>query len=179
MEVAVYNLSRKQLLWPFSLTALIIILDQFSKYLVVRFIDYGPVSYEKFQRFFLLVHQKNTGVAFSLGDNWGEGLRVVLFIVLPLLMLTALSIYYFKTNEFSRLQRWALCGIIGGGLGNIIDRIFRPDGVIDFLSFRIYGLFGMERWPTFNVADASVVICAILVVLTSFFQKSAGHGPAA
>jgi signal peptidase II len=74
--------------------------------------------------------------------------------------------YYFKSDEFTQLQRWAAAGIIGGGLGNIIDRIFRPDGVVDFVSVRLYGLFGFERWPTFNVADSSVVVCCIILLIS-------------
>ena len=56
--------------------------------------------------------------------------------------------------------------IVGGGLGNIIDRIFRPDGVIDFIDVKFFGIFGLNRWPTFNVADASVVVCGILMIIS-------------
>jgi signal peptidase II len=80
-----------------------------------------------------------------------------------------LVVYYFKTDELSTVQRWALCGIVGGGLGNLIDRIWRPEGVIDFMSVKFYGLFGLERWPTFNVADSSIVVCGILLVAAGFF----------
>jgi signal peptidase II len=74
--------------------------------------------------------------------------------------------YYFKSDEFTKLQRWAAAGIIGGGLGNIIDRIFRPAGVVDFVSVKFYGLLGFERWPTFNVADSSVVVCCIILLFS-------------
>jgi signal peptidase II len=70
------------------------------------------------------------------------------------------------------LQRWVLCGIVGGGIGNVIDRIFRPEGVVDFVSVKFYGLFGLERWPTFNVADSSVVVCAILLVVSTIVIDS-------
>ena len=56
----------------------------------------------------------------------------------------------------------------------IIDRIARPDGVIDFLSVKFYGLFGLERWPTFNVADSAVVVCGILLVVSGFFVAPKG-----
>jgi signal peptidase II len=61
---------------------------------------------------------------------------------------------------------------VGGGLGNVIDRIFRSEGVVDFLSFKFYGLFGFERWPTFNVADSSVVVCAVLLVISTILVDS-------
>ena len=56
--------------------------------------------------------------------------------------------------------------LVGGGLGNYVDRIFRPAGVVDFLDFKFYGIFGLERWPTFNVADMTVVISGILLFIS-------------
>ena len=60
-------------------------------------------------------------------------------------------------------------------MGNIIDRIFRPEGVVDFISAKFYGILGFERWPTFNAADSSVVVCGIILVVTLFFAKK--HEP--
>ena len=60
----------------------------------------------------------------------------------------------------------SVCGIVGGGIGNLIDRFFRPEGVVDFIDVKFYGLFGMERWPTFNVADSAVVVCGILLIIS-------------
>ena len=85
----------------------------------------------------------------------------------PSLLVAAILVFYFKSSEPTTLQGWVLCGIAGGGIGNVLDRIFRPEGVVDFISVKFYGLFGYERWPTFNVADASVVVCAILLVIST------------
>ena len=49
--------------------------------------------------------------------------------------------------------------------------MFRPDGVVDFLDFKFYGLFGLERWPTFNIADASLVVASIVLVILLFIQE--------
>ena len=57
-------------------------------------------------------------------------------------------------------------GIVGGGLGNLVDRFFRKEGVVDFIDVKFYGLFGLERWPTFNVADSAVVVCGILLIIS-------------
>jgi len=65
-----------------------------------------------------------------------------------------------------------VAGIIGGGLGNLIDRIFRPQGVVDFISVNFYGFLGFSRWPTFNIADSSVVVCGILLFLSVAFPKT-------
>jgi signal peptidase II len=163
-------MTRKKLLAPFALTAAILILDQVTKAAVVAGIKPGRIGWRALGDFFWLVHQKNTGAAFSMGDGLPELLRVAILIVVPVALMVGLCVYYFRTDELTYLQRWALCGIVGGGVGNIIDRIFRPDGVVDFLSVKFYGLFGLERWPTFNVADSSVVVCGILLVVAGFFM---------
>jgi signal peptidase II len=166
--------SKARALTPLILSMAIIIVDQITKQLVASLIPVGRISWTALGDFFWLVHQKNTGAAFSIGDSMPEFARVAILILMPLALLVGLCIYMLRTDELSGLQRWAVGGIIGGGIGNIIDRIFRPEGVIDFLSFKFYGLLGMERWPTFNVADSAVVVCGILLVVAGFFTPAAG-----
>ena len=89
---------------------------------------------------------------------------------LPLVVLIFALVIYFKSNEFTFYQRWLICGVLGGGFGNIFDRLFRPEGVVDFIDVKFYGLFGMERFPTFNVADSFVMVCAILLVISVINQ---------
>jgi signal peptidase II len=162
---------------PFSLTACIILADQAVKTFIAenwRLLPSGGGVFIKdvFGNDLLwIVHVRNKAIAFSLGDRLPDSVRPVLFIVLPLLVLGAVIWYYVKSPDFTRLQRWAIAGIIGGGLGNITDRIFRPDGVVDFISVKFFGLFGFDRWPTFNIADASVVVCCIILLLSMFFDK--------
>jgi len=160
-------------LLPFLLSALIVVLDQVTKALVVAFIEPGTIAWNCLGDFFWLIHARNPGIAFSLGGGLAPALRTVLFIALPLLLVAGIVVYYFKSKELDTLQRWALCGIAGGGLGNLIDRVFRPEGVVDFLSVKFYGLFGLERWPTFNVADSSVVISAILLAISVLLAERA------
>jgi len=160
---------------PFVLSITIIILDQVTKYLVASSIKPGRIGWRAFGDFFWLVHQQNTGAAFSMGDSLAEPMRIAILILVPLVLMIVLVVYYFKTDELSAVQRWALCGIVGGGLGNLIDRIWRPEGVIDFLSVKFYGLFGLERWPTFNVADSSIVVFGILLVVAGFFVVEPEH----
>ena len=137
--------SKARALAPLLLSMAIIIVDQLAKLAVARLIPTGRIAWTAFDDFFWLVHQKNTGAAFSIGDSMPEFARVAILILMPLALLVGLCIYMLGTDELSGLQRWAVGGIIGGGIGNIIDRIFRPEGVIDFLSFKFYGLFGLER----------------------------------
>ena len=160
--------NKKTRILPFTLTALIILLDQATKaFIVSRWPRQGSVIKDVFNNDFLLMyHVRNKAIAFSLGDNIPHPYRMILFIIVPVVVLVFLIWYYFNTTDFNRLQRWAIAGIIGGGLGNIIDRIFREDGVVDFVSVKFYGLFGLPRWPTFNVADASVVVCCFILLLS-------------
>jgi signal peptidase II len=167
---------------PFLLTVLAILADKLSKAFIVR--NY-PISdganyvfiKDVFNNGFLeLIHVRNNVIAFSLGSGLPDFIRPVLFIAVPLLVLLLLTVYYFKSDEWTRVQRWAITGIIGGGLGNISDRIVPPggrSGVVDFISVKFYGIFGFERWPTFNVADSVVVVCVILWLVTLFLHPGA------
>jgi signal peptidase II len=163
----------KEKFLPFSLTAFVILADQIVKAVIVKIKpETGPIKDVFGNDFFRIWHVRNKAIAFSLGENLPEAFRPVMFVVVPLLVLAFLVWYYFKSDEFTSIQRWAAAGIIGGGLGNIIDRIFRPDGVVDFISIKLYGLLGMSYWPTFNIADSSVVVCCILLLVTMFFTPS-------
>ncbi len=157
---------------PFALTLAIIVLDQASKAIVVAFVAPGTVGFSALGDFFWIVRQQNLGMAFSLLDNLPPPWRALLLIAFPLLLVAAVLAFYFKSREPTAFQRWILCGIVGGGIGNVIDRIFRAEGVVDFLSFKFYGLFGYQRWPTFNVADSSVVVCALLLVISTIVIDS-------
>jgi signal peptidase II len=157
---------------PFALSLAILALDQGSKALVAAFVSPGRVGFSAFGDFFWIVRQQNLGMAFSLLDGLREPWHGLFLVALPLALVAAVLVFYFRSREPTLFQRWLLCGIVGGGLGNVIDRIFRPEGVIDFLSVKFYGLFGFERWPTFNVADSSVVVCAILLVISTIAVDS-------
>ena len=158
---------------PFLLTSVVIILDQITKaYIVTNWPRVGTVIKDVFDNDFLLIfHVRNKAIAFSVGDNVPDQYRVFLFVLIPIAVLIFLVAYYFKSTEFNQLQRWAVAGIIGGGVGNIIDRIFREEGVVDFISVKFYGLFGLERWPTFNLADASVVACCFILFVSMLIPQ--------
>jgi len=164
----------KEKILPLSLTGFIILVDQIIKAVVVKNWPAHPkMIKDVFNNGFLMIyHVRNKAIAFSLGENLPGAVQSVIFVIVPVLVLGFLVWYYFKSVEFTWLQRWAAAGIIGGGIGNVIDRIFRHDGVVDFISVKIYGLFGMERWPTFNLADASVVVCCILLFVTVFLPEN-------
>jgi signal peptidase II len=171
----------KEKLIPLSLTAFVILLDQIIKAVIVKLSPSHPSMIKQvFDNDFLWIyHVRNKAIAFSLGENFPEPVKRIAFVILPILVLGFLFWYYLKSkdqSEFTQLQRWAAAGIIGGGVGNIIDRIFRPDGVVDFISVKFYGLFGFERWPTFNIADSAVVVCCILLFISMFIKPKEKRG---
>jgi len=160
---------QKERILPLALTAFIILVDQITKAIIVKLSPERLLIKDVFNNDFLWIyHARNKAIAFSLGENFPDPVKKIAFIVIPVLVLGFMFWYYFKSDDFTKIQRWAAAGIIGGGLGNIIDRIFRPDGVVDFISVKFYGLFGFERWPTFNLADSSVVVCCILLFVSIF-----------
>lgn len=164
-----YASGRKKLI-PLAVSVLIILADQLTKELVVRNIPLRGTGFNIMNGFLRIIHTRNKAVAFSLGRSLPPEIRTVIFIAVPLILLTALLIYFIRKSDMSSLQRWAVAGIIGGGLGNLFDRVFRPLGVVDFIDFKFYGVFGFQRWPTFNIADAAIVISGILLILSMINQ---------
>ena len=160
----------KKKLLPFTLTAAALAADQLSKAFIVKNWprDHTFIADIFGNEFLWIYHVRNTAIAFSLGENLPDWTKPFLFVLLPLVVLVFLAVYYLKSDEFTILQRWALAGILGGGLGNLIDRIFRPAGVVDFISVKFYGFLGFDRWPTFNLADSFVVVFGFLLLITVF-----------
>jgi len=110
-----------------------------------------------------IVYAENEGAFLSLGSGWGLSLKYVLFIILPLIF-CLYGIYYtaFKVEKISILI--VISTIIGGGLGNIYDRIFYGFRVVDFLNFGI----GSLRTGILNVADLSVTFGALILFWLSY-----------
>ena len=156
----------KTKLLPLVLTVIVFVLDQGSKVLIIKNIPPYTIGASFFGDFLRIIHVYNPGIAFSMGNGLPDTLRGLLFAIIPLVVLVVVLGIYFRNDDFTFFQRWAVAGIIGGGLGNIYDRFFRSEGVVDFIDVKFYGLFGLERWPTFNIADAAVLICGFLLIIS-------------
>ncbi|MEW5816434.1 MAG: signal peptidase II [Spirochaetota bacterium] len=165
---------KKKKLLPFILTLAIILADQLTKFLITAFIRENTVGFTLFGDFLRIIHARNPGIAFSMGRDLPDFMRSLLFSILPIIVLLILVIYYLKSKELTWTQRWAIAGILGGGMGNLIDRFFRPSGVVDFIDVKFFGIFGLERWPTFNAADSSVVVAGLVLVFTFFIREGVG-----
>jgi len=155
---------RKKLL-PLVLTGGIILVDQIVKWVVSRTLPYGrPVQIiGDFLRFTFV---QNPALSFSIGRGFGDTGRIILTMVLPMLVVAFVLYYFLAGKDITQGQRWILAAIMGGGLGNQVDRYFRPEGVIDFIDFKFYGIFGFERWPVFNIADSTVVVAGITLLIS-------------
>lgn len=158
---------------PLILILVVIILDQLTKFLVTSNIPLYGMGASFFNGFLRIIHINNPGIAFSIGQGWSIAVRSILFRIIPLLVIIIVLGVYMRNDDFSKLQRWAISGIAGGGFGNLIDRFFRAEGVVDFIDVQWFGIekasfkfLRWERWPTFNVADAAVVVCGILLVIS-------------
>ncbi len=159
-------------LTPLLLAPAIILTDQATKMIVERTMRVGQII-QVWGDFLWLWHVRNTAMAFSLGAGLPAGVRAVFFGILPVIVLGGILVYYLRSKTLTVFQRWCFAAILGGGLGNLIDRLFRVGGVVDFVSVRFYGILGFERWPTFNVADSTVVVAGI-ALLASFVREERG-----
>jgi signal peptidase II len=168
MEIAKPSIPKARLLWLLATVGSIVVLDQVTKAAIVRRIPFNTIGARLWNDFIWIVHTKNLGIAFSIGDGLPQIARVLLFIGLPFVFLAFAVLYCLKTETLTKFQRVSIYLIISGGLGNLIDRTFRPDGVVDFISLAFYGIFGLERFPTFNVADSSISVGAVLLILSGF-----------
>nr|WP_267510894.1 signal peptidase II [Borreliella garinii] len=147
----------------------LIFFDQLSKYLVVKYVKLGSIYFSFFDNFFRIIHVRNTGILFSMGSDIHYSLKKIFFLAMPIFIL--IFVFSLALKEKNCITRISLLLIFSGGVGNIIDRLFRPSGVVDFLDFKFYGIFGLDRWPTFNFADSYVVIGMILFLVYDFFYK--------
>lgn len=158
---------------PFVLTVALVVIDQISKALVMKYIPLNTIYKRFFGDFLYICHVRNTGAAFSLGAGSSVFLRVLVFVVLPAALMAFMCyLIASKKSPLSNAQKWFVAGIAGGGIGTLIDRISRfNEGVVDFISVKFYGIFGLERWPTFNISDSCVVVFVILFAISVIFSR--------
>jgi len=126
----------------------VVLIDQFSKFLALHYLSpQNPVSL--IPQVLDLTLVKNPGVAFGLFSGYTPVLFAVITVSLIFLFVMANRSHGVATHGGSAADRWALSLILGGAIGNWIDRL-RFGAVIDFLDFRI--------WPVFNIADTAITI---------------------
>jgi len=158
-------ISNKQRLIPLILVPIIVIADQAAKMIITLTMQYNQIV-EVLGDFLRLWYRTNKHSAFGIGSDWPAELQFIAFLILPLLVLGGALYVYFNYKDLNQKYRWLLAAILGAGTGNMIDRLVRPDGVVDFIDVNTYGILGLPaRWPTFNIADATLTVSIILFVI--------------
>lgn len=142
----------------FSISLMVVILDQVSKYMVTTFMEMGESIPS--EGFFRLTYTTNTGGAFSIFANHN-----FLLSIAAVLGITILIIYLRYLPIRSTILKAGLALDLGGAIGNLIDRI-RVGEVTDFID--------VGPWPVFNIADSSVVIGTILIAYYLLFKMEKG-----
>jgi signal peptidase II len=145
------------------ITVAVVILDAATKWLVVRDIDQHetvPLVANLFQ----LVHVRNTGAAFGIGANAESALVPILLNLGAIAVFGIVVVYALRTAVTDRLLQTGLHLILGGAVGNLVDR-FRFHYVVDFLDVFVTIGGRDHHWPAFNIADSAICIGIALLFL--------------
>lgn len=144
------------------ISALIVALDQWTK----LWIEAALEPHERMEvvpGFFNLVHVQNTGIAFGLFPAGRELGGTLVLTALGFAALAIVSVYFRRTSERERLLLLSLSLVLGGAVGNLVDRILLR-AVTDFLDVYV----SAYHWPAFNVADSGVTVGIVLMLVHSF-----------
>jgi len=144
------------------LAAATVVVDQLTKLAVVMHMVPGD-RHVVIDGWFQIRFITNTGGLFGAFRNLPDGWRTLLFSIVPLLASVGLLVFLLRTSGKQRGLRIALAFILGGAVGNLVDRL-RLGYVIDFLDVH----WREHHWPAFNVADASICIGVGLILLDAF-----------
>jgi signal peptidase II len=144
----------------------VVILDQWTKWLVELHLAHH-VAQPIVPNLLNLTHVRNTGVAFGLFASHGLSASWVL-TGLGLVALSAVSLYFGYASPRDRSLLLALALVVGGAVGNLIDRI-ASGAVTDFIDVYV----GTHHWPSFNVADAAISVGIVLMAIDSLWSRRA------
>jgi signal peptidase II len=159
---------------PLLLTAIpIVVADQITKYLVRRALELHD-SRTIIPGLLDLTHVRNTGAAFGILNSAEFSFKPALMMVIAVGALIAIGMYAVRLGAHERIARAGLALILGGAIGNLIDRALHGY-VLDFVD--VY--YGNAHFWAFNVADASITVGAILVLFDVLFVGDRHASPAA
>jgi signal peptidase II len=146
-------------------------LDLGTKLLVEANIHFGD-NVEVVEGFFYLTHVRNPGAAFGMFATQPKALRLTFFIGVSIAAVGIILSFFHKLAPGDRLSALALGMILGGAMGNLVDRI-RYHEVVDFLHFRLWKGYS---WPDFNLADTFIVIGVGLLMLELLVSEGEDAG---
>lgn len=152
-------------MWAYLAIALAVLgIDQWSKWEAVRYLSSGPIRIDAYLNLALVY---NRGAAFGFLSN-ASGWQNIFFVVIAVLMVVGIVWFLLRGPRESRLMVVALMFILGGALGNLVDRL-RIGRVVDFIDFHI----GSWHWYTFNLADSAITLGAILLAIDAVVLRNA------
>lgn len=147
---------RRGAVWLFTVAGLVFLLDRLTKVWAERRLVSDPI--DVIQGVLTLRFATNPGGAFSLGQNAPWFFATASIVVSILIVVTAFR----HTNVLTAV---ALGLVLGGAVGNLTDRLTRGE---DFFSGRVVDFIDLQIWPVFNIADAAIVVGAVILAVSSF-----------
>jgi len=142
-----------------------ITLDRITKLLAIDFLK-GKETISFFYNTIVLKYVENTGAFLSIGSNWPDILKYIVLIIIPV-GVCLYGLYYCAFKLEDKKLIIIIVSIVGGGLGNLIDRLVYDFHVVDFLNFGI----GSLRTGILNVADMSVTFGILFLVIYTLKEK--------
>jgi len=146
--------------------ATVVALDQLTKWLVVRSFAYGSER-DVIAGLLRLVHTRNRGIAFGLLGSAGGVVQIGLLVVV--VAVVGFLFAQLRRGGQDGLAGFGLVLVLGGALGNLIDRVVRGE-VVDFIDVYLRWGGAEHHWPSFNVADSAISTGACLVVLAELLR---------
>jgi signal peptidase II len=143
-------------------------LDRITKMLAVNYLQ-GGETLSFFYNTVVLEYAENHGAFLSIGTNWPDTIKYIVLLIVPILG-CLYGLYYCAFKLTDKRTVIVFVSIIGGGLGNLIDRLFNDFKVVDFLNFGI----GNLRTGILNVADMSVTFGVIYFLFSQLTTKKIG-----
>ncbi len=162
---------RNKYLFLFVISSALIVIDQYTKFMVTLHI---PLSYSIniVEGFFNLTHVRNSGVAFGIFSEQNSELKPYLLIFVSIIAIIAILVIFHQTERQKRLVQGGLVLVFSGAIGNLIDRVLHKE-VIDFIDI----FFNNRHWPAFNVADACITIGVMLLAADLLVSGKSYNSP--
>lgn len=154
-----------RLKWALPILIVTVVLDQITKAIARDFFQSSP-PIQPLGGVLTLLHSENTGAFLSLGAGMDEGLRFWIFTVAVALFLLGAFYYLLKTPGLDLPSQVSMSLMIGGGIGNLVDRVDHGS-VTDFLHLAV----GPVQTGVFNVADMAISAGTLYLLFSSFRQK--------
>jgi signal peptidase II len=148
------------------ISAAIIALDQYTKYLICAMLGlYGRI--EIIPGFLDIIHIRNSGVAFGFLKSFGNQYKTLSLVGVAAVAVFLLGFLISQVRREQKLQAFSLSLILGGAIGNLIDR-FRIGEVVDFIDAQWQGMY---HWPAFNVADMAISTGIVLLLIDELLLR--------